>query len=117
MTQTPTLDERRNQLIDEIAADRKLPAAVEKAMRTVARHQHLPGLPPERAYTDEAVSIKENPGGPLPLSLASVPSIVAMMLAQLDAQPGPGPAPRRSGRAPRRRAPSREWSRKSPRPG
>jgi protein-L-isoaspartate(D-aspartate) O-methyltransferase len=85
---TPTLDERRNQLVDEIVSGRALPAAVERAMRTVARDRHLPGLDPTNAYTDKAVSIKENPGGPQPLSLASVPSIVAMMLAQLDAQPG-----------------------------
>ncbi|MEW1922240.1 methyltransferase, FxLD system [Streptomyces sp. NPDC088360] len=88
MTNTPTLGERRNQLVDQIASGRALPAAVEKAMRTVARDQFLPGLDPSRAYNDEAVSIKENPEGPLPLSLASVPSIVAMMLGQLDAQPG-----------------------------
>lgn len=88
MTNTSTLSERRNQLVDQIAAGRDLPAAVEKAMRTVARDQFLPGLDPSRAYIDEAVSIKENPGGPLPLSLASIPSIVAMMLTQLDAQPG-----------------------------
>jgi len=83
-----TIDERRNHLVDQIVAGRTLPPAVELAMRTVARDRHLPGLDPSAAYTDEAVSIKENPGGPLPLSLASVPSIVAMMLAQLDAQPG-----------------------------
>lgn len=88
MNDTPTIDDRRNQLVDEITAGRALPASVERAMRTVAREQHLPGLDPEKAYIDEAVSIKDNPDGPLPLSLASVPSIVAMMLAQLDAQPG-----------------------------
>ncbi|MFV0135515.1 methyltransferase, FxLD system [Streptomyces sp. HMX87] len=88
MNDTPTLDERRNRLVDQITAGRALPAAVERAMRTVRRDQHLPGLDPSKAYTDEAVSIKDNPSGPLPLSLASVPSIVAMMLAQLDAQPG-----------------------------
>lgn len=88
VTNTPTLGERRNQLVDQIAAGRDLPADVERAMRTVARDQFLPGLDPSRAYIDEAVSIKENPGGPLPLSLASIPSIVAMMLTQLDAQPG-----------------------------
>lgn len=88
MNSTAKLSERRDRLVDEIVSGRPLPAAVERAMRTVARDKHLPGLDPEKAYTDEAVSIKENPGGPLPLSLASVPSIVAMMLTQLDAQPG-----------------------------
>ncbi|MEV6309967.1 methyltransferase, FxLD system [Streptomyces sp. NPDC051840] len=85
---TNTLDERRNQLVDQIMSGRTLPPSVEHAMRTVARDQFLPGLDPARAYVDEAVSIKENPNGPLPLSLASVPSIVAMMLTQLGAQPG-----------------------------
>ncbi|MEU0770653.1 methyltransferase, FxLD system [Streptomyces albogriseolus] len=90
MNHTPALSlaKLRDQLVDQIAAGRALPGSVERAMRTVARDQHLPGLDPAKAYTDEAVSIKDNPGGPLPLSLASVPSIVAMMLAQLDAQPG-----------------------------
>ncbi|WNI17643.1 methyltransferase, FxLD system [Actinacidiphila sp. ITFR-21] len=88
MNSTSAINDARNQLVDEIVAARPLPAAVELAMRTVARDKHLPGLDPENAYTDEAVSIKDNPGGPLPLSLASVPSIVAMMLKQLDAQPG-----------------------------
>ncbi|MGW2301143.1 methyltransferase, FxLD system [Streptomyces sp. NPDC001809] len=88
MTHTPTLDERRQELVDQITSSRALPEAVERAMRTVGREVFLPGLDPSRAYVDEAVSIKENPDGPLPLSLASVPSTVAMMLAQLDAQPG-----------------------------
>ncbi|SNS94693.1 protein-L-isoaspartate(D-aspartate) O-methyltransferase [Actinacidiphila glaucinigra] len=83
-----TRRERRNALIDQIVARRPVPAAVERAMRTVARDQHLPGLDPSRAYADEAVSIKDNPAGPLPLSLASVPSIVAMMLDQLDPRHG-----------------------------
>ncbi|MBD0736285.1 methyltransferase, FxLD system [Streptomyces sp. CBMA29] len=88
MNSTSAINSLRNQLVDEIVAARPLPAAVELALRTVARDKHLPGLDPENAYTDEAVSIKDNPGGPLPLSLASVPSIVAMMLKQLNAQPG-----------------------------
>ncbi|GGZ76872.1 methyltransferase, FxLD system [Streptomyces echinoruber] len=88
MNDTPTVDDRRNQLVDRIVADRPLPAAVERALRTVHREEHLPGLDPADAYTDQAVTIKDNPSGPQPLSCASVPSVVAMMLAQLDAQPG-----------------------------
>ena len=34
------------------------------------------------------MTIKPNEGGPLPLSCASVPSVVAMMLDRLDVQPG-----------------------------
>ncbi|MFI1112019.1 methyltransferase, FxLD system [Streptomyces physcomitrii] len=82
------LDELRNQLLDEIKSKVSLTDPVERALRTVRREVHLPGATPAEAYTDEAVSIKENPNGPLPLSLASVPSLVAMMLVQLDAQPG-----------------------------
>nr|WP_237551594.1 methyltransferase, FxLD system [Streptomyces sp. SID8367] len=78
----------RNGLVDEILGGRSLPAEVERVMRRVPRDTFLPGLELDKAYTDQAVTIKDNPDGPLALSCASVPSIVAMMLAQLDAQPG-----------------------------
>ncbi|MEU3973416.1 methyltransferase, FxLD system [Streptomyces bacillaris] len=82
------MDDLRNQLVDEIKSKVSLTGPVERALRTVRREVHLPGATAAEAYTDQAVSIKENPNGPLPLSLASVPSTVAMMLVQLDAQPG-----------------------------
>ncbi|MEV0257725.1 methyltransferase, FxLD system [Streptomyces sp. NPDC050732] len=88
MNDASTVDELRNQLVDEILGQHSLPPAVEHALRTVRRDAHLPGLDPADAYTNNAVTIKENPDGPLALSCASVPSTVAMMLAQLDAQPG-----------------------------
>ena len=88
MSQPPTADQLRNRLVDEILAERRVPAAVERAMRTVPRDAFLPGLELENTYTDQAVTIKDNPGKPLPLSCASVPSVVAMMLDQLDARPG-----------------------------
>ncbi|MFF4806428.1 methyltransferase, FxLD system [Streptomyces sp. NPDC001351] len=88
MNDTPTVDVLRNNLVDQILAKRQLPPRVEQAMRTVHREIHLPGLDPAAAYTDKAVTIKDNPNGPLALSCASVPSTVAMMLTQLDAQPG-----------------------------
>ncbi|MEV5237356.1 methyltransferase, FxLD system [Streptomyces pseudogriseolus] len=86
MSQTPTADQLRNRLVDAILAERPVPADVERAMRTVPRDAFLPGLKLENAYTDQAVTIKDNPGKPLPLSCASVPSVVAMMLEQLDAR-------------------------------
>ena len=86
MSQTPTADQLRNRLVDAILAERRVPATVERAMRTVPRDAFLPGLALENAYTDQAVTIKDNPGKPLPLSCASVPSVVAVMLEQLDAR-------------------------------
>ncbi|MFJ8336723.1 methyltransferase, FxLD system [Streptomyces sp. NPDC094437] len=88
MNDTPTVDALRNSLVDQLLVDRPLPPRVEEALRTVRREIHLPGLDPAVAYHDQAVTIKDNPDGPLALSCASMPSIVAMMLTQLDAQPG-----------------------------
>ncbi|MBQ0887787.1 methyltransferase, FxLD system [Streptomyces sp. RM72] len=88
MSQTPTADRLRNRLVDAIISERGVPCDVERAMRTVPRDAFLPGIELENAYTDQAVTIKDNPGKPLPLSCASVPSVVAMMLGQLDARPG-----------------------------
>ncbi|MYU02158.1 MULTISPECIES: methyltransferase, FxLD system [unclassified Streptomyces] len=85
---TSEVDEVRNQLVQEIKSKVPLTRPVEQALRTVHREIHLPGVGLKEAYLDQAVSIKENPGGPLPLSLASVPSTVAMMLVQLDARDG-----------------------------
>ncbi|MBZ6101088.1 methyltransferase, FxLD system [Streptomyces olivaceus] len=88
MSQTPTADQLRNRLVDDILSARDLPSDVEQAMRTVPRDTFLPGIQLANAYTDQAVTLKDNPGQPLPLSCASVPSVVAMMLGQLAARPG-----------------------------
>lgn len=88
LSQTPTADQLRNRLVDEILSQRSVPADVERVMRTVPRDAFLPGIELEDAYTDQAVIIKDNPDGPLALSCASVPSVVAMMLEQLGAQAG-----------------------------
>ncbi|WP_369372336.1 methyltransferase, FxLD system [Promicromonospora sp. Populi] len=88
MNTAPAADDLRNELIDSITRTRPLPARIEAALRTVHRHEHVPGIDLETAYSNRAISIKDDPDGPLPLSLASVPSVVAMMLTQLDAQPG-----------------------------
>lgn len=78
---------RRN-MVAKIAAQQFVPASVADAMRKVPRHLFLPGLDPDDAYLNQAVTIKPNPDGPLALSCASVPSMVALMLTQLDLHPG-----------------------------
>ncbi|NBE54947.1 methyltransferase, FxLD system [Streptomyces boluensis] len=83
-----TSEELRNRLVDEIVAERPLAPRVEHALRSVRREDNLPGINLPTAYTDQAVSIKDNPSGPLPLSCASVPSTVAMMLDQLGVKAG-----------------------------
>jgi protein-L-isoaspartate(D-aspartate) O-methyltransferase len=89
VNQTPTAAELRNTLVDEMIRHTvSLPPDVEHALRTVSREAFLPGVDLKAAYADQAVTIKENPNGPLALSCASVPSVVAMMLVQLDVQPG-----------------------------
>jgi protein-L-isoaspartate(D-aspartate) O-methyltransferase len=61
-------------------------AAVEEAFRTVPRHLFLPGLAVADAYADEAVAVQFTEG--VATSSASQPSMMAIMLEQLDLRPG-----------------------------
>lgn len=88
MSPTATSEDLRNHLVDAILQTHPLTPAVEQAMRTVPRETFLPGIDLDKAYADQAVIVKDNPNGPLALSCASVPSVVGMMLTQLDVQPG-----------------------------
>lgn len=88
MSTASDLTNLRHTLVSTIAAQRALPASVADAMRIVPRHLFLPGLDAALAYSDHAVTLKPNPRGPLALSCASVPSMVALMLTQLDLRPG-----------------------------
>lgn len=56
-------------------------------MRTVPRHVFVPEAPLEDAYANAPVHIKYDTVG-TSISCASQPSIVALMLDQLDVQPG-----------------------------
>ncbi len=56
------------------------------AFQAVPRHYFLPNLPLEEVYQDRAIATKRCNG--IPISSASQPAIVAIMLAQLDVQPG-----------------------------
>jgi protein-L-isoaspartate(D-aspartate) O-methyltransferase len=61
--------------------------AVAEAMRAVPRHDFVPEASIEDAYADIAIITKRATDGSA-LSCASVPTIVAMMLDQLQVQPG-----------------------------
>lgn len=60
---------------------------VEEALRTVPRHQFVPAATVEETYANQAVITKRGSDGAA-LSCASVPTVVAMMLDQLDVNPG-----------------------------
>ncbi len=82
-------EDLRNRMVDQIdAAGHLHSSSVEQALRTVPRHLFVPEASVEDAYANKAITTK--PGGPggRPASCASVPTVMAMMLGQLDAQPG-----------------------------
>lgn len=64
-----------------------LDATLEAAFLNVPRHIFLPDLPPDVAYTDQAIPIKRDTDGTI-LSSSSQPSMMAIMLRQLRLRPG-----------------------------
>lgn len=77
----------REQMVDHIKrAEHLRSERIERAMRAVPRHEFVPAASVEDAYADIAITIK--PGADRPASCISVPTVVAMMLSQLDPQPG-----------------------------
>lgn len=75
-------------LIDDLVERNLLTApAVEAAFRAVRREHFLPELPPEKVYQDRAIPTKMDDSG-RPISSSSQPTIMAIMLEQLDLQPG-----------------------------
>jgi protein-L-isoaspartate(D-aspartate) O-methyltransferase len=85
---TSDIDSLRRRMVDDLRARAVVTApAVEAALRVVPRHVFVPEVPPERAYADEAVVTKVGDDG-MPISSASQPAIVALMLEQLDVEPG-----------------------------
>lgn len=78
----------RATMVDTIrAAGHARRTPVEQVMRSVPRHRFVPEAAIEDAYADIAVITKQAGDGTA-LSCASVPTIVAMMLDQLDVQSG-----------------------------
>lgn len=87
---TPMADAERfrNALVDQLRADGNARTpAVETALRTVPRHVFVPDVSLEDAYANVPVHIKYDTDG-TSISCASQPGVVALMLDQLDAQPG-----------------------------
>jgi protein-L-isoaspartate(D-aspartate) O-methyltransferase len=82
-------DELRNRMVDHIAEAGHLRSdAVEHALRTVPHHLFVPAATVENAYVNRSITIKPGEAGGRPASCISVPTVVAMMLDQLDARPG-----------------------------
>lgn len=82
-----TLVELRQALVEKLRRDGVLSdEAVARALGMVPRHLFLPGVPLEAAYSDNAILTHEEDGQPI--SSASQPAIVAIMLQQLGIEPG-----------------------------
>ncbi|SNT33509.1 methyltransferase, FxLD system [Actinacidiphila glaucinigra] len=89
-TTTPAADaeQLRNALVDQLQADgHARTPAVAAALRNVPRHLFVPDAPLEDAYANTPVHIKYDTDG-TSISCASQPEVVALMLDQLDVQPG-----------------------------
>ncbi|MEV6987396.1 methyltransferase, FxLD system [Sphaerisporangium sp. NPDC051017] len=78
----------RNALADRLTQHGAVTdAAIEDAFRAVPREKFLPGVPVDQAYADDPVYTKADGGGTR-ISAASKPTVVALMLHQLGAEPG-----------------------------
>lgn len=79
----------RQALIDQLKQnipESILTPEIEEAFRAVPRHVFLPDLPLDQVYRDDAIVTKKE--GDAPLSSSSQPSVMVMMLRQLDLEPG-----------------------------
>jgi len=78
----------REQLAARVVADTRISSErVAAALYAVPRHLFLPGRPPEVAYQNDAIVTKRDETGQ-PISSSSQPTIMAIMLDQLDLAPG-----------------------------
>ncbi len=74
-------------LVDQVKAKGHITSPlVEAAFRAVPRHLFLPNLSPQEVYQDKAITTKSVDGQFV--SSSSQPTIMAIMLEQLDLQPG-----------------------------
>ncbi|GAA1385576.1 hypothetical protein GCM10009613_18190 [Pseudonocardia kongjuensis] len=82
-----TAEDARARLVADLERDGRVHSPrIRAALQAVPRHLFLPGSDPLDAYADEAVPIKTADG--VTVSSVSQPSMVAIMLEQLDAAPG-----------------------------
>ncbi len=82
-------EDLRNNLVDHIREAGHLgSSSIERALRTVPRHLFVPDATLQDAYANKSVTTKPGPDGGRPASCASQPTVMAMMLGQLDARPG-----------------------------
>ncbi|MCX4718141.1 methyltransferase, FxLD system [Streptomyces virginiae] len=87
-TPDPTAEQLRNALVDQIRQEgHAVNPAAEAALRTVPRHLFVPDASLQAAYANQPVYVKYDTDG-TSISCASQPAVVALMLDQLDAQPG-----------------------------
>ncbi|MCH7984781.1 MAG: methyltransferase, FxLD system [Chloroflexi bacterium] len=87
MERSGIFEELRTRLVNDLKANGRIRTpAVEEAFRIVPRHLFLPGIDAEAAYRDQSVPTKRI-GDDL-VSGASQPSVMALMLEQLELQPG-----------------------------
>jgi len=86
-TTSQSPEELRDGMIEHIKSAGHLHwERVEQALRVVPRHPFVPDATVTEAYANKAITIK--PGKDRPASCISVPTVVAMMLEQLDPQSG-----------------------------
>ncbi|MQA93141.1 MAG: methyltransferase, FxLD system [Streptosporangiales bacterium] len=92
--QTRSPEELRAEMVDRIVSNRQMIAGLDQLsarvldiMRSVPRHLFVPDADLAQAYAEEAVITKRAADGAA-LSCASMPGVVAMMLDQLNVQPG-----------------------------
>lgn len=83
----PDIAALHHDLINQLIINQSLKTErVEAAFRAVPRHHFLPDVPLEHVYSDEAIPTKFQDGQSI--SSSSQPAIMAIMLEQLDLQPG-----------------------------
>lgn len=82
------IEQLQRRLVDTMRGNGSLPTGqIERAFLHVPRHRFLPDVPLEKVYSDAAIAVKRSETGRW-TSSSSQPSMMAIMLEQLDLQPG-----------------------------